>query len=91
MAREIERVEKKIGESKRKNKQTNRAEENELKIKAKAAASTRNANELRNLNERYLQPKKIAQLLISLSTGGNRGRRGRGRALRLSDRSWTIS
>lgn len=73
IGRERESVERKIGESKRKNKQT---AENELKIKAKAAASLRNANELRNLNERYLQPKKIAQLLISLSTGGNReGRR----------------
>lgn len=49
MARE--RVKRKIGESKRKNKQTNRAAENELKIKAKAAASARNANELKNLNE----------------------------------------
>lgn len=73
MARERERVKRKIGESKRKNKQTNRAAENELKIKAKAAASARNANELKNLNERYLQPKRIAQLLISLSTGGNKG------------------
>lgn len=79
MARGIgrESVERKIGESKRKNKQTNRAAENELKIKAKAAASLRNANELRNLNERYLQPKKIAQLLISLSTGGKREGRSR--------------
>lgn len=77
IGRERESVERKIGESKRKNKQTNRAAENELKIKAKAAASLRNANELRNLNERYLQPKKIAQLLISLSTGGNRKGTGR--------------
>lgn len=69
-------MKRKIGESKRKNKQTNRAAENELKIKAKAAASARNANELKNLNERYLQPKRIAQLLISLSTGGNKGGEG---------------
>lgn len=51
MARDRERVKRKIGESKCKNKQTNRAAENELKIKAKAAASARNANELKNLNE----------------------------------------
>jgi len=55
-------------EEKKTNKQTNkslvawRTLENELKIKAKAAVEAGNANELKNLNESYLQLKKIVQL-----------------------------